>query len=131
MENAVPLLADLMLLAAAIGAASYCMILSRRLTRLNSVDKGLGGAIAVLSAQVDDLTKVLNEAHGASEDIADRLASLITEAEAVANDIEQTLSVSHDFVPPVVAQSGPEMDETVEASEVPLFKRHKIEEPAE
>jgi len=43
--------ADLLMVAASLGAAIYCMILSRRLSRLTSFDKGIGGAIAVMSQQ--------------------------------------------------------------------------------
>lgn len=128
MENLFSILADVLLLLAAIGAAAYCMVLSRRLTRLNSVDKGLGGAIAVLSAQVDDLTKALSEAREGSEATAERLAKLMSEAETMANDIEEMLSVSHDFSPP---PNPTGTRESSDASAVPLFRRRVVQEAAE
>jgi len=136
MENLLPLIADVLLLAAAMGAAFYCMILSRRLARLNSVDKGLGGAIAVLSAQVDDLTKALSDAQRGSEATAERLASLVSEAETMANDIEEILAVSHDY------NASPDTDvskrRTREAEPAddfapttPVFRRRVVQEAAE
>ena len=135
METILPILSDLLLLAAAIGAAAYCMILSRRLARLNSVDKGLGGAIAVLSAQVDDLTKALSDARAGSKATAERLAALMAEAETMANDMEEMLAVSHDFIPPA-EQNEPEPapEATLEpepAVQMPVFRRRVMQEAAE
>ena len=140
MENIFSIVSDLLLLAAACGAAFYCMILSRRLARLNSVDKGLGGAIAVLSAQVDDLTKALSDARSGSEATAERLAGLMAEAETMANDIEEMLSVSHDFTPPepekadpvdiAPRRDAPEQD-APEQPAMPVFRRRVVQEAAE
>ena len=139
MENLLPLIADALLLAAACGAAFYCMILSRRLARLNSVDKGLGGAIAVLSAQVDDLTKALSDARAGSEATAERLASLMSEAETMANDIEEMLAVSHDFAPAEPAEFGSRrvrVDQDASSTDgapvdMPVFRRRAVQEAAE
>ena len=49
------LIADILLIAGALGAGLYCIVLSRRLNRFTDLEKGVGGAIAVLSAQVDDM----------------------------------------------------------------------------
>ena len=56
------IIADIFLAAGAAGAGLYCFILGRRLKRFNDLEKGVGGAVAVLSAQVDDLTKTLSAA---------------------------------------------------------------------
>ena len=48
------LIADILLVAGALGAGFYCFILGRRLNRFNDLENGVGGAVAVLSAQVDD-----------------------------------------------------------------------------
>ena len=139
MENLFSFVSDILLLLAACGAAAYCMILSRRLARLNSVDKGLGGAIAVLSAQVDDLTKALSDARSGSEATAERLATLMAEAENMANDIEEMLSVSHDFTPPEPVEAV-EFGSRRNASEpvaadpepaTPVFRRRVVQEAAE
>lgn len=140
MDMILPIIADVLLFAAALGAGGYCMILSRRLARLNSVDKGLGGAIAVLSVQVDDLTKALEEARSGSEATAERLASLMTEAENMANEIEEMLSVSHDFTPPPAQASSTLPDSTAPedtapaqepGANVPVFRRRAVQEAAE
>ena len=47
-------IADILLVAGALGAGFYCYILARRLSRFNDLENGVGGAVAVLSAQVDD-----------------------------------------------------------------------------
>lgn len=145
METLLPILSDILLFAAALGAAIYCMILSRRLARLNSVDKGLGGAIAVLSVQVDDLTKALSDARSGSESVAERLAELITEAEGMANDIEEMLSVSHDITPPKATEPAASPEEEIEEpkkaaiddvpeteeTSMPIFRRRAVQEAAE
>lgn len=56
------LIADILLIAGALGAGLYCVVLSRRLSRFTNLEKGVGGAIAVLSSQVDDMTKALEVA---------------------------------------------------------------------
>lgn len=99
MTSLLPVLSDILLFSAALGAGIYCLVLSRRLTRLSSIDKGLGGAIAVLSAQVDDMTKALAEARSGSEDTAQRLSGLMAEAESLANDLEVMLAACHDLRP--------------------------------
>lgn len=140
MAQILPILSDFLLFTAALGAAAYCMILSRRLAKLNSVDKGLGGAIAVLSAQVDDLTNALEEARSGSEATAERLASLMSEAETMANNIEEMLAVSHDFSPPEKAPAEEAVEasepsdapaEDIDMAELPFFRRSVVQEAAE
>jgi len=123
------LIADILLVAGAFGAGFYCFILSRRLSRFTDLEKGVGGAVAVLSAQVDDLTKTLQHAQTTANMSTVSLDSLTTEAETLANDIEQVLSVSHDFAPPAPDVQLNPSDEA-EATEIPVFRRRVIEEPA-
>ena len=40
------------LVAASVGLAVFCIVLARRLRRLNDLETGLGGAIAVMAAEV-------------------------------------------------------------------------------
>ena len=70
------LIADILLIAGALGAGLYCIVLSRRLNRFTDLEKGVGGAIAVLSAQVDDMTKALETARSATTSSADSLDAL-------------------------------------------------------
>ena len=53
------LIADFLLVAGALGAGLYCYILGRRLNRFNSLEKGVGGAVAVLSSRVNELEQLL------------------------------------------------------------------------
>ena len=47
------LIADVLLAAGALGAGLYCYVLALRLKQFQTLESGMGGAIAVLSAQVD------------------------------------------------------------------------------
>ena len=90
------LIADILLVAGALGAGFYCFVLARRLTKFNDLEKGVGGAVAVLSAQVDDLSKALNQAQSASGDSTEALADLTHRAEAVAQRLELMMASMHD-----------------------------------
>ena len=94
------LIADVLLAAGAFGAALYCFVLSRRLTRFATLETGMGGAIAVLSAQVDELTRALAEAQAAAQESAARLKSLNGRAEAGAQKLELMLAALHDLPEP-------------------------------
>ena len=98
------LIADIVLAAAALGAALYCAVLSRRLERFNQLDGGMGGAIAVLSAQVDDMTRAISTARAAAQESSGSLASLTERAEAAAHRIELLLASMHELP----EASGPE-----------------------
>jgi len=91
------LIADSLLIGGAIAAAFYCWVLSVRVRSLKDLDKGLGGAIAGLSKQVDDMQTTLKAAKSFSETskadldalaeraehASDRLRDLLDEAETV------------------------------------------------
>lgn len=96
------LIADILLGAGAIGAAGYCMVLSRRLKRLTQLETGMGGAIAVLSAQVDGLTRTLSRAQAAAQDSASTLEGQTTRAEDAVKRLELLLSSLHDLPEPAV-----------------------------
>ena len=91
--------ADAALILASLGAAVFCLILSRRLSRLSSIDNGLGGAIAVLSAQVDDMNRALSEMKSGTQTSAQKLEALNREAQQLAEELELMLSTSHDLAP--------------------------------
>jgi hypothetical protein len=91
------LIADVLLAAGAFGAAVYCYVLSRRLARFTQLESGMGGAIAVLSAQVDDMTRALGQAQGAAGASTQRLEDLTRRAEAAAAQLELMLSTLHDL----------------------------------
>ena len=90
-------LSDLLLTAASLGAAAYCVILSRRLKALGSLEGGMGSAIAVLSAQVDDLARSLRSAQEATGRAGGRLDGQTARAEAVARKLELLVASMHDL----------------------------------
>ena len=90
-------LSDLFLAAAAFGAAVYCFVLSRRLAALTRLDSGMGGAIALLSAQVDDLTRALAQARDTAGAGKDGLEKLVVRAEAAGQRLELLLATLHDL----------------------------------
>jgi len=91
------LIHDILLISGALGAGLYCVVLSRRLNRFTNLENGVGGAIAVLSAQVDDMTKALDEARTATHSSADSLKSMTGRAEGVAQRLELLVASMHDL----------------------------------
>lgn len=89
--------ADILMIAASTGAAIYCLILSRRLSRLTSFDSGIGGAIAVLSAQVDEMKAALAEAKVGTDGAGSQLRDLIGQARDISGELELMIAACHDF----------------------------------
>lgn len=89
--------ADFLMILASAGAAIYCLILSRRLTRLTSFDSGIGGAIAVLSAQVDEMKAALAEAKAGTEGAGSHLRDLVGQAREISGELELMIAACHDF----------------------------------
>ncbi|MFZ7091159.1 hypothetical protein [Primorskyibacter sp. 2E233] len=90
-------IADILLVAGALGAGFYCFILARRLTRFTDLENGVGGAVAVLSAQVDDLTKTLSAAQSSAGHSSKSLEELTERAEDVARRLELMVASMHDL----------------------------------
>ncbi len=115
------LIADILLVAGALGAGLYCFVLSRRLRRFTDLEKGVGGAVAVLSSQADELKKSLDNARAASDQSGDVLKELTQRAESVAQRLELMMASMHDVIPAEeekVEKAGPKAPK-VEASESP------------
>lgn len=91
------LIADILMAAGAFGAAVYCYVLSGRLKKFTALESGMGGAIAVLSAQVDDMTRALDRARGAANGSANSLEALTARGEAVAARLELMVAALHDL----------------------------------
>lgn len=91
------LVADIFLAAGAIGAGLYCYVLARRLNRFNDLEKGVGGAVAVLSSQVEELRNSLDAAQSASVGSSSALEALTTRAETVAGKLELMMASMHDL----------------------------------
>jgi len=98
------MIADILLVAGALGAGFYCFVLARRLNRFNDLEKGVGGAVAVLSAQVDDLNKSLVAARAVSDGSSKALDDLTDRAETVAQRLELMMASMHDL--PAGATAG-------------------------
>ncbi|CUK12631.1 hypothetical protein Q8W37_14780 [Shimia thalassica] len=112
------LIADALLIAGAIGAGVYCLVLGRRLARFNNLETGVGGAVAVLSAQVDDLTKALESGQQAANLSAEKLSDLTQRADASAKKLELLVASMHDL--PQQKEQAVELDPRQEA----VFVRH-------
>lgn len=92
-------IADILLAAGAFGAGFYCFILSRRLKRFSDLEKGVGGAVAVLSAQVEDLTKTVDTARAAAGSSGAELQELTRKSESVAHRLELLIASFQDVAP--------------------------------
>lgn len=93
------LIADILLVAGALGAGLYCFVLARRLKRFTDLEKGVGGAVSVLSAQADELRNSLESARAASDRSGADLRDLTQRAESVAQRLELMMASMHDMVP--------------------------------
>jgi hypothetical protein len=91
------LIADILLASGAFGAAIYCYILATRLKKLQTLETGMGGAIAVLSAQVDDMTRALEVARAAADRQVKSLEVMTSRGEEVAARLELLLASMHDL----------------------------------
>jgi len=91
------MISDILVIAGTFGAALYCYVLSRRLNKFQTLESGMGGAIAVLSAQVEDMTRALDKARGAANGQAGALEELTHRGESVAARLELILASMHDL----------------------------------
>ena len=119
------LISDVLLSAGAFGAAIYCFVLSARLKKLTALESGMGGAIAVLSVQVDDMTKALQKAGGAASGSAASLDGLASRAEAAAARIELLLAAMYDLPDPAPMPQGA----APAADRAPRFVRRRTNRP--
>ena len=116
------LISDFLLVSGALGASIYCYILGRKLNRFNSLEKGVGGAVAVLSAQVDDLEKTLSVSQKMAIVSANTLTELTTRAEDVARKLELQMASLHDVPGNVDASLDVQPEKPTQAE--PMFVRH-------
>jgi hypothetical protein len=96
MEGSMELVADGLLIAAAAVAALYCHVLSRRLRRLGDLDSGLGGAVATLSRQAEDLRAAIDDARRSAAESSRELAKRTARADAAAGRLEILIAAMHD-----------------------------------
>lgn len=119
----VEMIADILLVAGALGAGLYCYVLARRLSRFNDLENGVGGAVAVLSAQVDDLTRTLQAAQKAANGSSKSLEDLTDRAESVSRKLELLVASMHD-----IQDEGEQPAESPDETQAPVFARHPREE---
>lgn len=119
--------ADILVIIASLGAMIYCMVLSRRLSRLTSFDKGLGSAIAVMSSQVDEMKSALHEAKSGSDGAGAQLTDLVHQAREISSELEMMIAACHDFTEEAIAvqTTRAEEEEAVEET-APVFGSRRI-----
>jgi hypothetical protein len=123
------LISDILLVAGSFGAAIYCYVLSTRLKKFTTLETGMGGAIAVLSAQVDDMTVALEKARGAANGSAESLEALTARGEAVARKLELLVASLHDLPEPQ-APRQPVIEESPEEDRRVRFVRRRAQRDA-
>jgi hypothetical protein len=138
MDQIIQIASDILLGVGALGAAIYCVVLARRLKRFNTLENGVGGAVAVLSAQVDDMTRTLDEARKAAGHSSRTLTDLTGRAEAAARKLELMMASLHDLPEAGVPEkSRPEPPSEVEqdaqwsaaasqSDDTPMFATRRI-----
>lgn len=119
--------ADIFLGAGALAAAFYCLILSRKLSKLSGLDQDLGTAIAVLSKQVDDMTRVLAEAKEAAGASSAQLSQMTERAEDVAGKLEIMLGALEDLPEMPAQDQHQEPLPPQDVSEIPRSDENKQE----
>lgn len=127
-------ISDVLLAAGALGAGFYCLVLSRRLRRFMHLEKGVGGAIATLSTQVDEMSRAITEARRLATDSARSLTDLTARAGDAAVRLEGLLATLDDLpardhpkallAEPAGAERAPEVPEpAVPAAEETTISR--------
>jgi hypothetical protein len=119
------MIANILLVAGSFGAAIYCYVLSTRLKRFTTLESGMGGAIAVLSAQVDDMTVALDKARGAANGSAESLEALTARGEAVARKLELLVASLHDLPDPGAPAPAPPAEDPADDARRLRFVRRR------
>ncbi|RJL07555.1 hypothetical protein D3P06_00345 [Paracoccus aestuarii] len=90
-----------LLLAACLGLGVFCLTLTRRLRKLNDLESGLGGAIAVMAAEVDRLERAIRQARDEAMTASERLAEEIETArrERAIWDLRQRIGAAASEAP--------------------------------
>lgn len=110
-------IADALLVLGAFTAAAYCIILAKRLRNFNDLEKGIGGAVSVLSSQVETLAATLKDAQTMANQSNTSLEDLTHRAENVSQKLELLMASMHDL--PSTAPTS----KAAEPASQPLFSR--------
>jgi hypothetical protein len=119
------LIADVLLTAGAFGAGLYCYILGLRLKKFTTLETGMGGAIAVLSAQVDDMTRALEAARASATGSVSSLDEMALRAESAARRLELLMASLHDLPDPQAAPPPAQQDFESDAEKKLRFVRRR------
>ena len=121
------LIADTLLAAGALGAAFYCIVLGKRLKKFSDLEKGVGGAVAVLSTQVEELKASLEAAQSTAAASAETLTDLNVRAEATSKRLELQMAALHDLPEQTTEPKGAvKTSEPAEQTAEPMFVRHAV-----
>lgn len=123
------LISDILLIVAAATAGIYCIVLSRRLSRFSDLDQGVGGAIAILSAQVDDMTRNLQAAQNSAGDSSQALLEVTERAESASRKLELMVASLHDL-PSQTARKAEPVPLQTDAEQEQSQKEVSQQEPA-
>ncbi|MDA7827261.1 hypothetical protein N9A67_03430 [Rhodobacteraceae bacterium] len=119
------MIADALLILGAFAAAAYCLVLSRRLRNFNDLEKGIGGAVSVLSSQVETLATTLKDAQMTASQSNTSLDDLTHRAEKVSQKLELLMASMHDL-PEATLTPGPP-----KPASQPLFSRRAKDQGGE
>jgi hypothetical protein len=125
------LIANILMTAAAFGAGLYCYILGLRLKKFTTLETGMGGAIAVLSAQVDDMTRALEAARSSANGSVSGLEALALRAEAAARRLELLMASMHDLHEPEPAAQAATPDDPDADKKLRFVRRRPMRDYAE
>lgn len=95
------LLTDGLLMAASLFAGGYCWVLSRRVSDLKSLDKGLGGSIVTLTRQIELARKTLEEAQSSAGENRDELEQLVKRANIATSQLKLAVAAARDLDVPL------------------------------
>ncbi len=129
---------NMMVALGALAAAAYCMLLSRRLRALTRLDGDIGKAIAILSQQVDALSRALQAAEKTSAQSNVALEQQISRADATARRLELLMAAHQTTDKRSIAEerrSNPDIDEPYGSdrpnADFAPFGRHAQRTPAD
>lgn len=102
-------IADITLAGAALAAAFYCLILSRRLRKFTDLESGVGNAVALLALKSSELDKAVKAAQATATQSVKRLEDVSSRAEAAARHLELLVASLHSLpdVPQAKADQAP------------------------
>lgn len=102
-------------------AGTYCIIISKKLSRFKNLENGMGNAIAVFSAQVDDLKTTLERANFSAQNSTAVLQSLLDRAQISEKNLEMMMAALQD-IPHY--SSKPENEELAHRSRSRIRRSH-------